>query len=100
MSGGAKKAKHSAARHWRAHFARRAGPSPAGGEGEALRGAALARHFARRVELCPAGAREGEALRGAALARPFCAEGEGRSRAKCAGQRPEARRFFQPADLV
>ena len=69
MPGGAKKAKHSAAQHWHIHFARRAEPCPAGREG---------------IMLC-----------GVALARPFCAEGEGKSRVKCACQRPEARRWHR-----
>ena len=95
MPGRAKKAKHSAAQHWHIHFARWAKLCPTGRRRRStprrstgtsiLRGG---RSYARRGE-------EGIMPCGVALARPFCAEGEGKSRVKCACQRPEARRWHR-----
>ena len=66
-------------------------------KGEALRQGIGGACFARRAEPCPAG-EEGEAQRG--IGAPILRGRRREGRAKCAGQRPEARRFFQPADLV
>ena len=76
MPGRAKKAKRSAARHWRTHFARRAKPCPAGRRRRSVLRRGTGAPILRGGRSHARPGEEGEALRGAALAHPFCAVGE------------------------